>query len=386
MAMKIQNHKKLLFGVIAAVVVLIALLTGIGIYNTPENRVNRHLELANKYLEEMDYEQAVVEFAKVIGIEPMNVDAYLGKAQAHIGLGDYDMAIETLKEGYLATQEDGRNGDVLENLENCLEQYINTLLAEGKDDEVRALIEKYKDVLAGTDFDAFLTQVETRMRETGYASLLSQVQELIIAENYEQVNALVKTPECQDMLNSLQDDGSYYYGERDQYGNRDGVGTAVCKGYRSVYFYYGSWSEGEKSGQGLALNPSPDNPTNPYGLFTGEWAHDLPNGEGEERYQVIQSELEGGTGRDSLHRGLYKDGLFDGDIYIEVTWADEGVVSYQGTAKNGVWELQSEVEDGEAVMWNNLTDPTSSGMWSTIEDNKDNGVTWVLPSSYKEEE
>lgn len=386
MAMKIQNYKKLLFGVIAAVVVLIALLTGIGIYNTPENRVNRHLELANKYLEEMDYEQAVVEFAKVIEIEPMNVDAYLGKAQAHIGLGDYDMAIETLKEGYLATQEDGRSGDVLENLENCLEQYIDALLAEGKDDEVRALIEKYKDVLAGTDFDAFLTQMEMHLKEIGYASLLSAMQELIIAEDYEQANELIQQQEYQDMIASLQEDESYYCGEYDQNGKRSGTGIAVYVGNDGAYFYYGSWSGGERNGQGLALTTfSLDHPAALYGLYTGEWANDLPNGKGEQRYHVIQGELQERQGLFSLYQGSFCDGLYDGEIYVEVTSEDEGVVSYRGTAKNGVWELQSEVEDGEAVVLI-CEDGESSDQWMELEYNKNRGVTWLFPSSYWEEE
>lgn len=417
-AVKVQNNKKLIFSIITAAAVLIALLAGIGIYNTPANRVSRHLELANRYLEEMDYEQAVVEFAKVIEIDPMNVDAYLGKAEAYIGLDNYDMAAATLEEGYLAAQEDGRikenligvyldmaensveertyeerleiydrlleldsqNEAVLDGLEKCLGQYINALLAEGKDDKVRALIEKYKDVLVGMDFDAFWRRQEMRMKEMEYASLLSAVRDLIIAEKYEQVNVLMQTAEYQDMLGSLQVDGSYYYGERNQEGNRDGMGIAVYRGYYRVYFYYGSWSGGERSGQGLAFSLTPYDPKSPYGFYRGEWAHDLPNGKGEERYQVIQSALEEYTGRYSLYQGSYRDGLYDGEIYTEVTWAEDGVESYRGMAENGVWKLHSEVENGEAVI---LICENSEwpGMVMMLKDNKDQGVIWLLPSS-----
>lgn len=417
------KNKKLLFSIIAAAAVLIALFAGIGIYNTPTNRVNRHLELANRYLEEMDYEQAVVAFDKVIAIDPMNVDAYLGKAEAYIGLDDYDMAAATLEDGYLAAPEDGRikenlidvylnvagnsagertyeerlqiydrlleldgqNEAVINGLEKCLEQYINSLLTEGKDDKVRALIEKYKDVLNGTDFDTFLAQAEMRMKEMEYASLLSAVQDLIIAENYEQVNVLVQTAEYQDMLGSLQVDGSYYYGERNQDGKRDGTGIAVCKGYYSAYIYYGSWSEGERSGEGLAFSPTPYDPMTPYGFYRGEWAHDLPNGKGEERYQVIQSALEEHTGRYSLYQGSYRDGLYDGEIYTEVTWAEDGVVSYRGTAENGVWKLHSEVENGESVILI-CENSELSDMRMMLKNNKDQGVRWLLPSSYWVEE
>ncbi len=409
---------------IAGIVVLLAVMGGVGIFNTPENRLNRHLDLAHKYLEEMNYERAVVEFDKVIEIEPMNVDAYLGKAKAYVGLDNYDMAIETLEAGYLATQEDdsikknliqlymdsvensgagetyeetlkiydrlieldGQNEAVLDGLEKCLESYINSLLEEGKTDEVRALIEKYQDILSGTGFDAFLTQIELRLREIEYGPLLAAMQELMIAENYDQANVLVQQQEYQDMIASLQRDASYYYGGYGQNGERSGLGTAVYAGNDGAYFYYGSWNDGVRNGQGQAFHPTPDTPENLYGVFTGEWSNDLPNGEGEERYNVIQSELEENTGNDSLIQGYYKDGLYDGEIYVEVTWWNQRIESYQGTAQNGVWNPLGAVEDGGVVIRRNLTDPTSSGSWMDVEGNKDQGVRWLLPSTYWEEE
>ena len=49
-----------------------------------------------------------------------------------------------------------------------------------------------------------------------------------------------------------------------------------------------------------------------------------------------------------------------------------------------MWKLLSDVEDGEAVILQ-CESEDSSGMWCDIEDNKDNGVAWLLPSSYWEE-
>ena len=260
-APKPPKNRKIMALLIAAIAVLTAILVGSSIYNTPTNRLNRHLDMANKYLEATDYEQAVVEFDKVIEIDPMYADAYLGKAKAYVGLDNYDMAVDTLETGYLAIPEDavmkaaltdiymeivedsgegktyqekleiydrlieleGQNEDVLSGLEKCLEQYINVLLKEEKADEVRKLVDKYKDILAGTDFDTFLAQVEMRLREIGYSSLLSAMQELIVAENYDRANELVQTQDYQDMISSLQEGESYYYVELDQNGKRDGM-------------------------------------------------------------------------------------------------------------------------------------------------------------------
>jgi thiol-disulfide isomerase/thioredoxin len=57
------------------------------------------LTLGEKYLLELDYEQAVVQFLNVIEIEPKNPRGYIGAAEAYIALGETDKAIDVLLEG-----------------------------------------------------------------------------------------------------------------------------------------------------------------------------------------------------------------------------------------------------------------------------------------------
>ena len=45
--------KKMKSKIIMAAVMIIVMALGIGIYNTPANRINRHLGLGQKYLEEL---------------------------------------------------------------------------------------------------------------------------------------------------------------------------------------------------------------------------------------------------------------------------------------------------------------------------------------------
>ena len=98
------KKKWVMVGVITVIVA--TALIGIGIYNATSNRLNRQLRLGQKYLLEQDYEQAVVEFDKAIQIDPMNVAAYLGKAEAYIQQGNWEMAIDTLETGYELTEND----------------------------------------------------------------------------------------------------------------------------------------------------------------------------------------------------------------------------------------------------------------------------------------
>ena len=178
---KISGKK---WGAIGGVVVIIvALMIGIGIYNMPENRLSRQLDLGQKYLSEQNYEQAAIEFDKAIEIEPKNADAYLGMADAYFGMGDYQKAIEVLEEGYsnvpeeyavkeylvegyltLAESEaeegnyresllifdrlldlDEENEEVAASLNNCQNSYVNELVEKGNHDVIRDLADKYEN-------------------------------------------------------------------------------------------------------------------------------------------------------------------------------------------------------------------------------------------------
>ena len=68
--------------------------------------VQEKLLLAERYMSEMNYEQAVVVYKSIIEIDPKNVEAYLGLAEAYIGQGMYQQAENCLKEGYDRTNDE----------------------------------------------------------------------------------------------------------------------------------------------------------------------------------------------------------------------------------------------------------------------------------------
>ena len=71
------------------------------------------LQLADRYLKEMNYEQAIIEFQKILEIEPKNVDAYIGLVEAYVALGDNDMAIEVLERAQKNVDNEQRIEDKL---------------------------------------------------------------------------------------------------------------------------------------------------------------------------------------------------------------------------------------------------------------------------------
>ena len=61
------------------------------------------LEIAQRYLAEQNYQQAVIEFQRILEIDPMNAEAYLGLAETYLGLGNAESAIAALQKGYEET-------------------------------------------------------------------------------------------------------------------------------------------------------------------------------------------------------------------------------------------------------------------------------------------
>lgn len=70
------------------IIVLVVVLSGGG------SHLQKELDLGARYLEDMDYEQAVIHFNNAIDIDDRNDEAYLGRGDAYLGLGEYPQAEE----------------------------------------------------------------------------------------------------------------------------------------------------------------------------------------------------------------------------------------------------------------------------------------------------
>ena len=71
--------KKVLYIISFLLIVLLAVNIGILIYlNSSTVRVKNQLELAQRNLTDMEYEEAIAAFEAVIEIEPKNTEAWLG--------------------------------------------------------------------------------------------------------------------------------------------------------------------------------------------------------------------------------------------------------------------------------------------------------------------
>lgn len=84
---------------ICAVLVTVLIVTGRG----TDQKLSDLLALGEKYLSELDYEQAIAAYRQAIEIDPRCEDAYLALADIYVAMEDYEAAREVLEEGVSRT-------------------------------------------------------------------------------------------------------------------------------------------------------------------------------------------------------------------------------------------------------------------------------------------
>ena len=128
---------------ISVLLVVVFALTGLIACRTEEKSlsIQELLDLGEKYLLELDYEQALVQFLAVIEIEPMNPRGYTGAAEAYTGLEQPDDAIAILQQGLLALPNDPSIQAVLERIlgESITQSGQDNLIGESNEQEDRII-------------------------------------------------------------------------------------------------------------------------------------------------------------------------------------------------------------------------------------------------------
>jgi tetratricopeptide (TPR) repeat protein len=84
------TEKRKLLQLVAAVLLAVMLLTACSSKAT--NAADK-IELGQKYLTELNYTEAVASFTEAIKLDPDNIQAYMGRAEGYMALGEYDKAL-----------------------------------------------------------------------------------------------------------------------------------------------------------------------------------------------------------------------------------------------------------------------------------------------------
>lgn len=118
-------------GIVAAVAIILSVIF-VAAGGADKVQAWQQLNLGNRYLEDLNYEEAIAAFEAAIEIEPRMEQAYIGLADAYIGLGDYDAAIKALEEGIEETDSD-KLRDYLEEIEESQRRFCGGIYAVDTD-------------------------------------------------------------------------------------------------------------------------------------------------------------------------------------------------------------------------------------------------------------
>lgn len=191
--------------------------------------------------------------------------------------------------------------------------------------------------------------------------------------NMESVDYLVRMGKYRYLSQMLNGSEDYFYvGEENADGEPNGTGLAV---YANNAYYYGGFENGERSGNGfwyqIFVKDGAYSKAN-NGIighsYNGEWANDLPNGEGQEHLDIDVAYL-----KDRVITNVkttFVDGYYNGEIVATSLETSEGMINWTGEARYG----KMVVIDGEFV--ENKSGEQEIRVLENVDD--ENNYYWML--------
>lgn len=104
--MEKRNKTIITVSAVFLAIITVAIIGTIVIQATPANRLKRQLRLAQKYLNELNYEQAVLAYQEAISIDPKCEQAYFAIADIYIKTNEEERAVEILEQAQANIQTD----------------------------------------------------------------------------------------------------------------------------------------------------------------------------------------------------------------------------------------------------------------------------------------
>ena len=146
-------------------------------HKSSAERLEEALEFGEKYLSELNYEQAIASWQLAIEIDPKCIDAYFGLAESYLAMGDYKEAEKTLAraEKMLADRQSAGE-DVsaeLERLRRKMEEL--EALVRQKEEEMEALRKQQEEEAAAQR----LSLAEQHLFAAEYDSAIREFTELL---------------------------------------------------------------------------------------------------------------------------------------------------------------------------------------------------------------
>ena len=266
-----------------------------------------------------DSDEAILCYQKAIEVNPDNKTAYWSIANIYEARGDEDTMLEVLHKGFDDTGDESMNAKVF-----AVEEERARIQAE---EEARIAEEEAK-----------------RAEEEARAAKLDPLKELFEAKDYDALKDKLREDDYVAFSEEVIGDNSYYSGDYDIDGRREGYGIAV---YENGYYYYGQFHEDVRSGHGVLMRASyPESSSIGSFLFDGEWADDKPNGNGTAKSNYFKDRISATDFATKEITGNYTNGLEDGTMTLTGVKRNGEKRTFKYTAADGVAAKSSNESSG----------------------------------------
>lgn len=203
-------------------------------------------------------------------------------------------------------------------------------------------------------------------------------------DNLEAVEDLAHLAWFMKMSASITDENTfYYYGERNSSGQPEGTGIAC---YADNSYYYGQWVGGKREGQGEWIryyvyydDDLASDRAYTMHMYMGEWANDMPNGDGQEHYELDMSQAAKNERYLQNVIGTFQDGLYSGEMYLTTLNVDGNQEEWNGFAEEGIWSPYGAATNKKEIPICQDVDDDNNYLWITVKSNKDRGINELMP-------
>lgn len=179
-----NKQQKIRIGIIAAGLALVVAIVVVVMVTVggSTSAYNSHMELAQQYLDDLQYEQAIAEYKAAIEIEPNNKEAYLALAGIYVQQGDYEAALAILNQGLEQTEAE----ELKERAEAVSKQYeeLQALQAEQarKEEQLAREAEEKKK----KEEEERAREEAEKEKEVEYSRHMEAAEQYIAEKDYEQ--------------------------------------------------------------------------------------------------------------------------------------------------------------------------------------------------------
>ena len=136
--------------------VTIAITAVLMVSGSDGRKYQKHVEAAQQYLDELQYEQAIAEYELAIEIEPNNMEAYQALAELYVQMEDYGSAVAVLNRGIEQTESE-ELADYLEEVKRTCEEKQEQLTVQESECEAENSPKEERGYWGSGDVKGYIT-------------------------------------------------------------------------------------------------------------------------------------------------------------------------------------------------------------------------------------